>query len=139
VTAHSFVPPAELGEGIADRYVRAARQWPAARDGQAPSRERQARVLSSLHAVGTALRTRDRSLKGWLVTVAKREAWRLNALDLREREAVRGEDLPMDPFRPRDRHAEAFEFRAAIDELKKLPPLLQGVVVMHSIARMWRI
>jgi hypothetical protein len=66
--------------------------------------------------------------------VAKRAAWRLNALELREREAVRGEDLPMDPVDPGDRHAEAFEFRAAIDELKKLPPLLQEVVVMHSQA-----
>ena len=33
---------------------------------------------------------------------------------------------------PRDRHAEVLEFRAAIDELKKLPPLLQEVVVMNS-------
>ena len=64
----------------------------------------------------------------------KREAWRLNALQLNEREAVRGEDLPMDPVDPRDRHAEAFEFRAAVDELKELPPLLQEVVVMHSQA-----
>ncbi len=55
--AHSFVPPAEQGEGITDRYLRAAGQWPAARDGQGPSCERQARVLSSLHAAGTALRT----------------------------------------------------------------------------------
>ena len=54
---------------------------------------------------------------------------------LKEREAVHGEDLPMDPVDPRDRHAEAFEFRAAIDELKKLPPLLREVVVMHSQAR----
>ena len=61
---------------------------------------------------------RDRSWKGWLVTVARREAWRLNALDLREREAVRGEDLPVEPIDPRDRHAEILEFRAAIDELK---------------------
>ena len=75
---------------------------------------------------------RDRSWKGWLVTVARREAWRLNALDHKEREAVRGEDLPMEPVDPRDRHAEILEFRAAIDELKKLPPLLQEVVVMHS-------
>ena len=55
-----------------------------------------------------------------------------NALELKEREAVRGEDLPMDPVDPRDRHGEGLEFRAAIDELKKLPPLLQEVVVMNS-------
>ena len=38
-------------------------------------------------------------------------------------EAVHGEDLSMDPIDPRDRHAEALEFRAAVDELKKLPSL----------------
>ena len=74
---------------------------------------------------------RDRNWKGWLVTVAKREAWRLNGLELREREAVRGEDLPMDLVDPRDRHAEVLEFRAAIEELRKLPPLLQEVVVIQ--------
>ena len=72
--------------------------------------------------------------KGWLVTVAKREAWRLNALEPREREAVRGDELPMDAVDPRDRHGEVLEFRRAIDELKKLPPLLQEVVVIHSQA-----
>lgn len=66
------------------------------------------------------------------MTVARREAWRQNALEIKEREAVRGEDLPMDAVDPRDRHGEALEFRAAIDELKKLPPLLQEVVVMNS-------
>jgi hypothetical protein len=75
---------------------------------------------------------RDRAWKGWLVTVAKREAWRQNALEVKEREAVRGDDLPMDSVDPRDRHGEVLEFRAAIDELKKLPPLLQEVVVMNS-------
>jgi DNA-directed RNA polymerase specialized sigma24 family protein len=54
---------------------------------------------------------RDRNWKGWLVTVAKREAWRQNALELKEREAVRGEDLPIDPVDPRDRHGEVLEFR----------------------------
>ena len=45
---------------------------------------------------------------------------------------MHGEDLSMDPIDPRDGHAEALEFRAAVDELKQLPPLLQEVVVMHS-------
>jgi len=77
---------------------------------------------------------RDRNWKGWLVTVAKREAWRLNALELREREAVRGEDLPMDPVDPRDQHPRCWSFGRRSTSSKKLLPLLQEVVVIHSQA-----
>jgi len=69
--------------------------------------------------------------------VARREAPRLKALEHKEREAVRGEDLTIEPVDPRDRHAEILEFRAAIDQLKKLPPLLKEVVVIHSQSNRW--
>jgi hypothetical protein len=55
--AHSFVPLGRHGESITERYVRAADEWPAARDGRGPSYEQQTRVLSSLHDAGAALRT----------------------------------------------------------------------------------
>jgi hypothetical protein len=51
--ANAFIPP---GEGIAERYARAADEWPNARGGRGPSHEQQARVLSSLHDAGAALR-----------------------------------------------------------------------------------
>jgi hypothetical protein len=54
--ANSFVPLGAHGENIAERYARAAGEWPNARDGRGPSHEQQARVLSSLHDAGAALR-----------------------------------------------------------------------------------
>lgn len=54
--AHSFVPLDAHGESISDRYARASVEWPNARGGRGPSYEQQARVLSSLHAAGAALR-----------------------------------------------------------------------------------
>jgi hypothetical protein len=54
--ANSLIPFGAHGENIAERYARAAGEWPNARDGQAPSHEQQARVLSSLHDAGAALR-----------------------------------------------------------------------------------
>jgi hypothetical protein len=54
--AQSFVPLGSHGESIAERYARAAEEWPAARDGDGPAHEQQARVLSSLHDAGAALR-----------------------------------------------------------------------------------
>jgi hypothetical protein len=53
---HSFVPLGGPGENIAHRYARAAEEWPSARGGRGPSHEQQARVLSSLHDAGAALR-----------------------------------------------------------------------------------
>ena len=55
--AHSFVPLGGQGASITERYVRGADEWPAARDGRGPSYEQQARILSSLHDAGAALRT----------------------------------------------------------------------------------
>jgi hypothetical protein len=55
--AHSFVPLGGQGESITERYVRAADDWPAARDGRGPSYEQQARILSSLDDAGAALRS----------------------------------------------------------------------------------
>ncbi len=54
--AGSFVPPGAHDESIAERYARAAGEWPNARGGRGPSHEQQARVLSSLHEAGAALR-----------------------------------------------------------------------------------
>lgn len=55
--AHMFVPLGSHDENIAERYARAAEQWPTARGGDGPAYEQQARVLSSLHDAGAALRT----------------------------------------------------------------------------------
>jgi hypothetical protein len=55
--ANSFIPLGAQSESIAARYARAAGEWPNARGGQGPSHEQQARVLSSLHDAGAALRS----------------------------------------------------------------------------------
>jgi hypothetical protein len=55
--AHSFVPLGNHDMSIAERYARAATTWPYPRDGAGPSHEQQARVLSSLHDAGAALRS----------------------------------------------------------------------------------
>lgn len=54
--AHSFVPLGGHGESVAERYARAASEWPTPRAGRGPSHEQQARVLSSLQDAGAALR-----------------------------------------------------------------------------------
>jgi hypothetical protein len=54
--AHTLVPLGDSEDTIAERFARAATAWPSPRDGAAPSYERQARVLSSLHDAGAALR-----------------------------------------------------------------------------------
>jgi hypothetical protein len=54
--ANSFVPLGAHCESISERYARAAGEWPNARAGRGPSHEQQARVLSSLHDAGAALR-----------------------------------------------------------------------------------
>jgi hypothetical protein len=53
--AHALIPPGSSGDSIAARYARAATTWPSPRAG-GPSHEQQARVLSSLHDAGAALR-----------------------------------------------------------------------------------
>ena len=76
--------------------------------------------------------------KGWLYVTAKREAWKLNALEFKERE-----DRPAPVLRTSSSRStraiglsERVEFQAALQELKKLPPLLQEVVVVRS--QVWR-
>jgi hypothetical protein len=54
--AHAFVPLASCDTRIAERYARAATMWPSPRGGTGPSHEQQARILSSLHDAGAALR-----------------------------------------------------------------------------------
>lgn len=54
--AHSFIPLGGVDDTISDRYARAAATWPAPRGGSGPSYEQQARVLSSLHDAGAAVR-----------------------------------------------------------------------------------
>jgi hypothetical protein len=54
--ANVFVPSGDSDTGIAERYARAATAWPSPRSGTGPSHEQQARVLSSLHDAGAALR-----------------------------------------------------------------------------------
>jgi DNA-directed RNA polymerase specialized sigma24 family protein len=72
--------------------------------------------------------------KGWLYVTAKREAWKLNALEFKEREdrPIPGASDIVEPVDLRDRLSERVEFQAALQELKKLPPLLQQVVVVRS-------
>jgi hypothetical protein len=55
--AHTFVPLGSHDESISERYARAAMEWPTARAGHGPAYEQQARILSSLHDAGAALRT----------------------------------------------------------------------------------
>jgi hypothetical protein len=54
--AHALVPTGDRDDGIADRYERAASVWPSPRGGVGPTHEQQARVLTSLHDAGAALR-----------------------------------------------------------------------------------
>ena len=54
---HSLVPLGDTGGSIAERYAHAAKMWPSPRGGAGPSHEQQARVLSSLHDAGAALRS----------------------------------------------------------------------------------
>jgi hypothetical protein len=71
--------------------------------------------------------------KGWLYITAKREAWKLNVLEFKEREDVSREGAPdIELVDPRDRLSERVEFQAALQELRKLPPLLQEVVMVRS-------
>jgi RNA polymerase sigma factor (sigma-70 family) len=79
---------------------------------------------------------RDNSWQGWLYTVAKREAWRLNALEWKERAHVFEDGTPIEQADPRDRLEERLEFQAALQELGKLPPRFQEVVMIRS--QVWK-
>ena len=78
-------------------------------------------------------RPRAGNWKGWLVTVGQARGV---AAERAGAEGARGrarEDLPMEPVDPRDRHARAcWSFGRRSRSCKKLPPLLQEVVVIHS-------
>jgi predicted DNA-binding protein (UPF0251 family) len=75
---------------------------------------------------------RDRNWRGWLFRTAQREAWRLNALDRRERECVDFSGKVQEAPDPADHHEQRLEFQAALEELRKLPPRLQQVVLVNS-------
>jgi DNA-directed RNA polymerase specialized sigma24 family protein len=78
---------------------------------------------------------RDRRWQAWLIRTAKREAWRLNALRPELTFTYYGDPalgtIP-EPEDPRDRLEERLEFQAALEELRKLPPRLQEVVLIRS-------
>jgi RNA polymerase sigma factor (sigma-70 family) len=75
---------------------------------------------------------RDGSWKGWLYRVATREAFRLDKLERGEADLVddRGQDIDVED--PRDRPAERDEFLSAMQELRRLPPRLQQLVLLRS-------
>ncbi len=52
----ALIPPGEVRESVAERFARAAADWPGVTDGARPSRERQARILVALDDTRTALR-----------------------------------------------------------------------------------
>ena len=75
---------------------------------------------------------RESNWKGWMVTTAKREAWRLNAIERRNRDLTEAEVAGVLPIDPNDRFAESVAFDAALQQLKRLPPELQPVVLIRS-------
>jgi len=79
---------------------------------------------------------REQNWQGWLFRVAQREAWRLNALDWKERDHVGLDGKLVVQADPRDRYDERIRFDAALQELKKLPPASQRVVLIRS--QVWK-
>jgi DNA-directed RNA polymerase specialized sigma24 family protein len=78
---------------------------------------------------------RERNWKGWMVTTARREAWRLNAIEWNERESFDPDREPR-THGPDERYELRMRFEAALVELKKLPPPLQRVVLVRS--QVWK-
>jgi DNA-directed RNA polymerase specialized sigma24 family protein len=76
------------------------------------------------------------SWRGWLYRTAQHEAWRLNALEYKERSVADSGGEPLEPPDPRDRYEERLEFQAALQELRKLPPQMQQVVLIRS--QVWK-
>ena len=74
---------------------------------------------------------RDGAWKGWMVTTAQREAWRLRAIENRDRDLTDAEVKGVLPIDPRDRFAERVAFDSALQQLKRLPPELQRVVLIR--------
>lgn len=79
---------------------------------------------------------REGNWKGWMVTTAQREAWRLRAIELRDRDLTEAEVKGVLPIDPRDRFAERVAFDAALQQLRRLPPELQRVVLIRS--QVWK-
>ena len=79
--------------------------------------------------------SRQSRWQGWLFRTAQREAWRLSALRPEVTFTHYGDPelgtVP-EPADPRDRLEERLEFQAALEELRKLPPRLQEVVLIRS-------
>jgi hypothetical protein len=65
------------------------------------------------------------SWRGWLYRTAEHEAWRLNAVEWKERSVADSGGEPLEPPDPRDRYEERLEFQAALQELRKLPPQME--------------
>jgi DNA-directed RNA polymerase specialized sigma24 family protein len=72
------------------------------------------------------------SWRGWLYRTAEHEAWRLNAVEWKERSVADSGGEPLEPPDPRDRYEERLEFQAALQELRKLPPQMEQVVLIRS-------
>ncbi len=68
--------------------------------------------------------------------MAQREAWRLRAQSWKERELVNADGVQFETADPHDHYAERLEFQAALQELRKLPPRLQQVVLIRS--QVWK-
>jgi DNA-directed RNA polymerase specialized sigma24 family protein len=79
---------------------------------------------------------RESNWKGWMVTTAQREAWRLNAIEMRNRDLTEAEVTGVLPVDPNDHFAERVAFDAALQQLKRLPPELQRVVLVRS--QVWK-
>ena len=76
--------------------------------------------------------SRDREWKGWLFRVAQREAYRVDTLERREAENIDRDGRVIEVPDPHDGQAERDEFIAAIQELRRLPPRLQRLVLLRS-------
>jgi DNA-directed RNA polymerase specialized sigma24 family protein len=79
---------------------------------------------------------RESPWKGWMVTTAQHEAWRLNAIERRNRDFTEAEVKGILPVDPNDRFAERVAFDAALQQLKRLPLELQRVVLIRS--QVWK-
>ena len=79
---------------------------------------------------------RDANWKGWLVTTARREAWRLHAIEWNERESFDPDREPRVGGDPHDRYERRLRLESALEELKKLPPPLQQIVLVRS--QVWK-
>lgn len=75
---------------------------------------------------------RDGAWKGWLYRVAQREAYTLEARDRRTVDLADDNGREIELPDPGDRQADRDEFIAAVQELRRLPPRLQQLVLLRS-------